>query len=308
MRCHTIAVNFWDHVHMKFQLESVPVRAGNGNLPKSVLISRKTKEQVNRNVQRPWLSHQARPDVTLPRTLKDVMTGRRFIFTLPRCFNSLLAVGFFIVSLSASVRVAPPARPVLPVAENPTAVWEVADLSPRVLQLAIQAVDKASKQGLGKSKVVGIIDFSMPSTKRRFWVLDLEQKRVLFHELVAHGRGSGDNYATAFSNQPGSSQSSLGLYVTQSTYEGEHGYSLRLRGLEAGINDLAGPRAIVIHGAWYVSQTMIDQQKRLGRSLGCPAVEQSIVKPLIDALKDGQLLFAYYPDPSWLSSSRFLNP
>jgi hypothetical protein len=130
---------------------------------------------------------------------------------------------------------------------------------------------------------------------------------VLFHELVAHGKGSGDNFATSFSNQMGSSQSSLGLYVTASPYEGKHGYSLKLQGLESGINDQAEPRAIVIHGAWYVSKSMIEQHQRLGRSLGCPAVEESVVKPLIDTLKGGNLLFAYYPDERWLSTSRFLN-
>jgi hypothetical protein len=154
---------------------------------------------------------------------------------------------------------------------------------------------------------LGIIDFSLPSTKRRFWVLDMEQKRVLFHELVAHGKGSGENFARSFSNIHGSFQSSIGLYVTESPYEGEHGYSLRLQGLEQGVNDQAKPRAIVIHGAWYVSQSMITQKQRLGRSLGCPAVQDSVVKPLIDNLKGGNLIFAYYPDEHWLSTSKFLN-
>jgi hypothetical protein len=225
----------------------------------------------------------------------------RSIFTFTRCVNGLLAVMFLFVGLSATVPVARSYR-------SSTASWEVEGLSPRVLQLAAQALEKAETEGIGKGGIIGIIDFSLPSTKRRFWVLDMEEKRVLFHELVAHGKGSGENFATAFSNQPGSSQSSLGLYITELPYEGEHGYSLRLRGLEQGINDQAGPRAIVIHGAWYVSQSMIDQQKRLGRSLGCPAVESSVVKPLIDTLKEGHLLFAYYPDQQWLSSSRFLNP
>lgn len=222
-----------------------------------------------------------------------------------------MAVLFLLASVSANV---PEARSLrnatLPEARaerNSATPWEVEGLSPRVLQLALQAVENAAREGLGKRRIVGIIDFSLPSTKRRFWVLDLQQKRVLFHELVAHGKGSGDNFATSFSNQSGSFQSSLGLYMTQSPYAGEHGYSLRLEGLEQGINDQARARAIVLHGAWYVSESMIAQHRRLGRSLGCPAVATSVVKPLIDTIKEGHLLFAYYPDSHWLSTSRFLH-
>jgi hypothetical protein len=233
--------------------------------------------------------------------MRDGMTGTRYNFTVLRYLKSLMAIAFLIGSLSATVSVAT-SRP------TSTKPWEVADLSPRVLQLALQAVESARKQGIGNGKILGIIDYSLPSTKRRFWVLDMKEKSVLFHELVAHGKGSGENFATSFSNQPGSSQSSLGLYLTESPYEGEHGYSLRLHGLEPGINDQAGPRAIVIHSAWYVSQSMIAQQQRLGRSLGCPAVENAVIKPLIDTLKGGHLIFAYYPDEHWLSTSRFLNP
>ena len=223
---------------------------------------------------------------------------------------------FVIVGLSMNVPVASPQAtsiaagshtiPVAPVPGN-NATWAVEDLSPQVLQLALQAVEAAEQQGINCGKVLGIIDFSLPSTKRRFWVLDLEQRKVLFHELVAHGKGSGDNFATSFSNVAGSSESSLGLYLTKATYEGNHGYSLRLQGLEPGFNDQAEPRAIVLHGAWYVSQGMIDQYQRIGRSLGCPAVQESIVKPLIDTIKGGNLIFAYYPDKQWLSTSKFLN-
>jgi hypothetical protein len=234
------------------------------------------------------------------------MRSIHYRFPLSRCLKNLVAVAFLVASLSPNVPLAHSRRATPTTAKTPAA-WDVEDLSPTVLRLALQAVEAADKQGIGNGKIVGIIDFSLPSTKRRLWVLDVQQRRVLFHELVAHGKGSGENLATSFSNQSGSFQSSLGLYVTESTYEGEHGYSLRLRGLEQGINDQAGPRAIVMHGAWYVNQSMIDQQKRLGRSLGCPAVNPSVVKPLIDTLKDGHLLFAYYPDQHWLSSSRFLN-
>ena len=240
------------------------------------------------------------------------MTTTRRLFLFTRYATGVLAVLFFVGGSAAK---GPAARP-RPRAEKPVpsprptseSSWVVDGLSPRVLQLALQAAEVASKQGVGNGKVLGVIDFSLPSTTPRFWVLDLGQKGVLFHELVAHGKGSGENLATSFSNRSGSSQSSLGLYVTRSTYEGGHGYSLRLHGLEEGINDQAMARAIVIHGAWYVSKNMVAQHRRLGRSQGCPAVEESVVKPLIDAIKDGALIFAYYPDTRWLSTSKFLNP
>jgi hypothetical protein len=241
------------------------------------------------------------------------MNMNRYKFAFTRYFKILMAVLLLIGSVSPTASIAT-SRPVATSLSAPmatsrpvkTGVWNVEGLSPNVLQLALQAAESAKKQGISKGKTLGIIDFSLPSTKQRFWVLDMEKKKVLFHILVAHGKGSGENFARSFSNLSGSFQSSLGLYLTESPYEGEHGYSLRLQGLEEGINDQAKARAIVIHGAWYVSQNMIAQQQRLGRSLGCPAVEDSVVKPLIDDLKDGNLIFAYYPDEHWLSTSRFL--
>lgn len=222
-------------------------------------------------------------------------------FTLTQHIKKLIAISFLIVSLSISV-----SSSGSQVNLKKTS-WVGPDLSPHVLKLALQAFESAGKKKIGKREILGIIDFSLPSTKPRFWVLDLKQKEVLFYELVSHGKGSGENFATSFSNTPGSSQSSLGLYLTELPYEGKHGYSLRLQGLEAGINDNAGSRAIVIHSADYVSKSWIDKHKRLGRSNGCPAVRDSIVKNLIDTIKDGNLIFAYYPDEQWLSKSRFLD-
>ena len=152
-----------------------------------------------------------------------------------------------------------------------------------------------------------MIDFSRPSTEKRMWVYDLRSRELLFHEHVAHGRGSGANLATSFSNVPESNQSSLGLFRTGEAYIGKHGLSLRLDGLERGVNDRARERAIVIHGADYVNAATAQSQGRLGRSLGCPAVRPEIAGSLIDAVKDGGLLFAYYPQQSWLSSSAYLN-
>lgn len=174
---------------------------------------------------------------------------------------------------------------------------------PQVLQLAAKALACADPH----AERLAVIDFSLPSTEPRLWVFDLHEERLLFKELVSHGQGSGDAMATAFSNVPESHQTSLGLFRTLNSYVGRNGYSLRLEGLEAGVNDLAFERAIVIHGADYVSEAFIERTGRLGRSHGCPAVRESVAAPLIDSLKEEHYLFAYYPDPEWLASSAFLD-
>jgi hypothetical protein len=138
-------------------------------------------------------------------------------------------------------------------------------------------------------------------------VYDLEKKTLLFEELVAHGSGSGANVANSFSNVADSHQSSLGLFVTGQTYTGQNGYSLRLDGLDDGFNDRARDRAIVIHGAPYVSADIAQAQGRLGRSWGCPAVRAGIARELIDTVRGGGLVFSYYPDPAWLAASRYLS-
>jgi hypothetical protein len=152
-----------------------------------------------------------------------------------------------------------------------------------------------------------VIDYSKPSTAKRLWVFDLRSRALLYEELVAHGRGSGDDFATAFSNDPQSHQSSLGLFETAETYSGKNGYSLRLKGLDPGFNDKALARAIVIHGAPYVSQEFARSRGRLGRSWGCPALREPVAHEIIDRIKGNGLLFAYYPDRKWLRSSRFLS-
>lgn len=183
------------------------------------------------------------------------------------------------------------------------------DVSVEALQHALDARECAVASGAALASArLAVIDYSRPSTQPRLWVFELGAKpRLLFSEHVAHGRGSGANVATSFSNVPESNQSSLGLFRTAEAYTGKHGLSLRLDGLERGINDRARERAIVIHGAEYVNAATAKAQGRLGRSLGCPAVRPEIAKPLIDAVKDGGLLFAYYPERSWLSSSTYLN-
>jgi hypothetical protein len=181
-------------------------------------------------------------------------------------------------------------------------------IDPALFALALEAADHAVSRGTAPDpRTLTVIDFSRPSTEKRLWVYDLRSRALLFHEHVAHGRGSGANMATAFSNVPESNQSSLGLFRTAEAYNGKHGLSLRLDGLERGINDRARERAIVIHGAEYVNAATAKAQGRLGRSLGCPAVRPEIATSLINAVKDGGLLFAYYPQQSWLEGSTYLN-
>jgi hypothetical protein len=176
-----------------------------------------------------------------------------------------------------------------------------------VLDLAVQAYRCGRTLGYIERPLLTVIDYSLPSTERRLWVVDLVRKRVLFHELVAHGQNSGDNMAVAFSNRTGSRQSSVGLFRADETYEGQHGISLRLTGLEAGINDRARDRAIVMHGASYVSEAYAAMHGRLGRSWGCPAVSADVHTRLIDRIRDGSAVFAYYPDRNWLENSPFLH-
>lgn len=178
---------------------------------------------------------------------------------------------------------------------------------PGVVRMALQAQACASRRGEATADGrLAVIDYSRPSTQRRMWVFDLARETLLYSEHVAHGRNTGENLATRFSNIEGSLQSSLGLFRTAETYVGENGYSMRMDGLEPGVNDLARPRAIVMHGAWYVDPLQALRQGRLGRSLGCPALRPQVAREVIDTLKQGQLVFAYYPDPAWLSSSRYL--
>ena len=181
------------------------------------------------------------------------------------------------------------------------------DAPPQVLTLALEARDCAAELGVAPSASrLAVVDYSRPSTERRLWLFDLQSERLLFSEYVAHGRGSGENFAHAFSNAEGSHQSSLGLFLTDETYIGGNGYSLRLDGLEPGTNDHARDRLIVMHGADYVDPLQALRQGRLGRSFGCPALRRQVARAVIDDLKDGQLLFAYYPDPAWLARSPYL--
>lgn len=190
------------------------------------------------------------------------------------------------------------------------AAWaesEVGRINPEVLRLALAAAQCATATGaVTDPSTLSIIDYSKASVEPRMWVLDLRSRALLYEELVSHGQGSGGNLATRFSNTPDSHQTSLGLFVTDQTYVGRNGYSLRLDGLDEGFNDRARERAIVMHGAPYVNAAITQSLGRLGRSHGCPAVRDAVARELIDRVKGGSLVFAYYPDAAWLRTSKFL--
>jgi hypothetical protein len=165
----------------------------------------------------------------------------------------------------------------------------------------------AEKGQITNKNVITLIDFSQPSCKERLFVIDLDSKQILFKSLVAHGKNSGENYATSFSNNIQSHQSSPGFYLTGNPYQGSHGYSLTLKGLEKGINDNAWKRSVVIHGAPYVSEEYIEAFGRLGRSFGCPALPLEKASEIIDTIRDGSLLFIYTKDKDYCRNSRFFN-
>ncbi len=164
----------------------------------------------------------------------------------------------------------------------------------------------AGKLNNGK-EIISVCDFSLPSSKNRLWIIDLKNRKVLFNTYVAHGQGSGEEYAIAFSNSADSHQSSLGFYVTGATYDGIHGTSLRLVGMDEGYNDAALDRDIVVHGAAYVSEKFIKGNNYMGRSWGCPAVPVKLSLPIINAIKDGTCLFIYFPEKNYLHASNWLN-
>lgn len=182
-----------------------------------------------------------------------------------------------------------------------------AGLSEAAFAFAIKGYESLKNSGmLQNTRVLTICDFSKASTEKRFFVIDLESYKLLFHSLVSHGRNSGTNYAVSFSNRPSSNMSSLGFFVTRSTYSGKHGYSLHIDGVEKGINDLAYQRAIVVHGAPYVSEYLGFSQGYIGRSLGCPALPEKIAGKVIDQIKDGSCFFIYAPEKNYLTHSPVL--
>lgn len=172
---------------------------------------------------------------------------------------------------------------------------------------ALIGYKKLQAQGKVQKQILSIIDFNLSSNKERFWVIDMANKKLIYHTLVAHGRNSGNEFANAFSNTEGSFQSSLGFYLTGNIYNGKHGNSLKLLGVEKNINDAAYNRGIVIHGANYVSKDFIAQHGRLGRSLGCPAVPENICGSLVNTIQNGSCLFIYKNDLNYFAKSQLVN-
>jgi hypothetical protein len=181
-------------------------------------------------------------------------------------------------------------------------------INPIVITEAVSAMKCAQNKGVGKNASrIAIIDYTIPSKKPRLWVVDLKAQKLLFEEHVAHGQGSGADIPNAFSDRDGSHQTSLGLFLTDATYQGGNGYSLKLQGLSKGFNESAMRRLIVMHGARYVNPVAAIAMGRLGRSWGCPAVRTEVAKPMIDTLKQGQFIYAHGPGTAQLSSCKTEN-
>lgn len=185
---------------------------------------------------------------------------------------------------------------------------EKAGLSFEIFRLGMVGYYSLRHDGkVSDRQMISFIDFSKKSTEKRFYTVDLENRQLIFHSLVSHGKNTGENEARQFSNIPQSNQSSLGFYVTGETYVGSKGYSLRLDGQDPGFNDKMRERAVVMHDAAYVSDLWIKKYGRLGRSQGCPALPKGIASTVIDTIKDKTVIFAYYNDPEFLAASSHLN-
>lgn len=177
-------------------------------------------------------------------------------------------------------------------------------IEPHILRMALAGYYRLRSEGrLEREGIITVIDFNRPSVDKRLFVIDLDAGRILHSDFVAHGKASGETYARSFSNRPGSHQSSLGFYTTGETYQGAHGYSMRLNGEEQGVNDNAAMRAIVMHPAGYVSSDFISKYGRLGRSQGCPALPEESSREVIDLIKGGSCLFIYHDSRNYSASN-----
>lgn len=176
-----------------------------------------------------------------------------------------------------------------------------------VFEKAMKGYGKLEEKGEVGKKILTVIDFGLSSTKKRMWIMNMETKEVLFHTYVSHGKNTGGEFATKFSNTVNSLQSSLGFYVTAETYYGKNGLSLFIDGMEKGFNSNARERYVVIHGADYAEPNFIDRIGRLGRSYGCPAVPNTIAKDVIDAIKEESVVYIHKNNKDYLSNSPMLN-
>jgi hypothetical protein len=184
-----------------------------------------------------------------------------------------------------------------------------AKLNPMVFEQAFRGYSNLKSEGKlsAKEEILTVCDYSLSSNVKRLWIINLSENKVLLNTYVAHGQGTGEEFATTFSNRENSHQSSLGFYITGDTYIGEHGLSLYLHGMDQNYNNAAYQRSIVLHGAAYVSEIFIRQNKRLGRSWGCPAVSEELAPEIISLIKEGTCFFSYHHDIKYLSTSYWLN-
>lgn len=176
-----------------------------------------------------------------------------------------------------------------------------------VFEKAVKGYEKLETENKLKKNLLTVVDFSLPSTEKRMWILDMDTQEVLFHTYVSHGKNTGGNMATNFSNTPNSLQSSLGFYVTAETYYGKNGLSLFIDGMEEGFNSNARERYVVIHGADYAKEESIERLGRLGRSYGCPAVPSEVSKEIINKIKGGSALFIYHTSEDYIANSTYIN-
>lgn len=225
--------------------------------------------------------------------------------------KKLLSILTILILLPAINKAEPEKRPEAKANEEVYTTLHLAEmgLSSEAFSFALRGFERLKKEGkLLNQSVLTIIDFSQSSTKKRMYVIDLAKKVLLFNTYVAHGKNTGDEFAQRFSNIPGTFQSSLGFYLTENMSIGSKvGLSLLLKGLEAGINDRAREREIIIHGADYATEDFIKKTGRLGRSFGCPSLPPDLIKPVAETIKDGSLLFIYSPDKNYLQKSQVLN-
>jgi hypothetical protein len=237
-----------------------------------------------------------------------------FLIHLPFVFAKMKPVSHSVADVSNSKNNSPLLGDIAnePVSSSKSYVFDSLHLnsfglSRQAFDYALQGFNVLRSAGkLNSDSIISIVDFSLSSSKKRLFVIDLKNLKMLFNTYVAHGRNSGTEYATQFSNDSKSFESSLGFYITKDTYKGTHGFSLRLEGEENGINDNAYSRAIVMHCAGYVNEKYIESKGYIGRSLGCPALPKKIYKPIIEKIKGGTCLFMYSPDTYYLSHSTIL--
>jgi hypothetical protein len=224
--------------------------------------------------------------------------------------GALLLVYMLTLSLAAPALAAgPPPSRAADIAAFAAAPALRAELSPDLLAAALSGYYRMLGQGkILREGVMTVIDFNRPSAEKRLFVIDIRNRSIIYSSLVAHGSGSGGATADRFSNEPGSYQSSLGFFTTGDTYAGRHGYSLRLEGMEEGVNDNAAMRSIVIHGADYATRGFISKYGRLGRSQGCPALPPDSSRPVIDLIKGGSCLFIYHDRAGYASSAHLPGP